>query len=142
MNCILPLSHMDLVNAPYFGILTTFMPDGMPQSCIVWYNWDSSSISFNTTKERQKGKNLIANPKISLIIVDPKNTSRWISIQGIVKIRSDAEFEHLDKLTKKYTGFSKFYGNIFPVDQQFHESRIKCTIIPKKIFLDAIHLEK
>ena len=142
MNCNIPLSHLDLVKEPYFGILTTLMPDGMPQSCIVWYDWDGFFISFNTTKERQKGKNMIANQQISLIIVDPKNSSRWISIHGTVKIDTAGALEHLDKLTKKYTRFSKFYGNIFPVDQQYLETRIKCTVLPKKIFLDAIHLEK
>lgn len=32
----------------------------------------------NTTLERQKGRNMLDNRKVSLLVVDPSNTSRFI----------------------------------------------------------------
>lgn len=139
MNVTIPSSHVDLIKKPNFGIFTTINVNGMPQSSLVWCDWDGTIVSINTTKERQKGKNMLTNPKVSLIIVDPEDSGRWISIQGNVEIETEGAIDHLDKLTKKYTKYNKFYGNIYPLEQQFRENRIICRIIPKKIFLDAIH---
>lgn len=139
MNVILPESHLDLLKEPYKGILTTFMPNGIPQSSIVWCDFDGTDIIVNTTRERQKGKNILLNPKVSLIIVDPKDTGRWISIQGKVEIDTQDVIPHLDKVTKKYTKHDQFYGNIYPFEQQFRETRIKCRIKPIKVIADAIH---
>lgn len=138
MNSI-PDSHINLLLDPNIGVLTTIMPSGMPQSSLVWCDWDGTYPIINTTKERQKGKNILNNPKVSLIVVDPKDSSRWISMQGECEIETEGAIEHLDKLTKKYTKYNKFYGNVYPFEQEFKETRIKCKIKLRKVFVDAIH---
>ena len=39
---------------------------------------DGGCALVNTTLERQKGRNLRGNQKVSLLVVDPGNTSRFI----------------------------------------------------------------
>ena len=138
MNKI-PDSHKELLQEPFFGVLTTLMPKGMPQSSIVWVDWDGTYPVINTTKERQKGKNLMTNSKCSLIIIDPKDSSRWISIQGDVIIETTGALDQLDKITQQYTKYDRYYGNIYPEEQRLKETRIKCMIKPEKVFIDAIH---
>jgi hypothetical protein len=41
------------------------MPDGQPQSSIVWCDYDGACVRVHTTSERQKGKNMQANPKVA-----------------------------------------------------------------------------
>lgn len=139
MSIQVPEDHLDLLKRPIHGVLTTMLPDGQPQSCIVWCGFDGECALVNTTKERQKGKNMIANPQVSLLIVDPENTSRYIQIQGGVEIVEEGAIGVLDEMTRRFTSHARFYGCVYPAEQEFRETRITCRIHPTKITLDAIH---
>ena len=139
MTITIPVSHLDLVCEPVHGVLTTMMPDGQPQASMVWVDYDGTHILINTTLERQKGKNMQANSKVTLLVVDPKNSSRWIEVRGtVVDIRQQGAVLHADHLTQRYTGKQHFYGDIYPVQQEQKETRVIVKIEPIKISLDAI----
>jgi PPOX class probable F420-dependent enzyme len=136
---IIPDSHRDLLDGAIHGVLSTMMPDGQPQSSVVWADYDGQYILINTTLERQKGRNMQRNPKVTLLIIDPKNGSRWIEIRGrVVEITEGSAEAHADKLTQLYTGKQHFYGDIYPVQQRERETRVIVKIEPVKISLDAI----
>ncbi len=135
----IPESHVDLLSRPLHGVLTTMMPDGQPQSSLVWCDYDGECVCVNTTLQRQKGKNLLANPKVSLLIVDPENTGRFLSIRGYAELVYDGAVEHLDKVTRKYTRHPCYYGYVYPVEQQQRETRVIVRIHARKITKDAIH---
>jgi PPOX class probable F420-dependent enzyme len=135
----IPDSHRDLLAQPIHGVLSTMMPDGQPQSSIVWTDYDGTYVLINTTRERQKGRNMCSNPKVALLVIDPKNVSRWIEIRGkVVGISQDCAEAHADKLTQLYTGKQRFYGDIYPVEQKQKETRVIVKIEPVKVALDAI----
>lgn len=135
----IPVSHLDLLTRAVPGVLTTMGGDGQPQSSLVWVDVESGCALVNTTLERQKGRNLVANPKISLLVVDPDNTARFIQIRGDAELITDGAVENLDGLTRKYTRHPRYYGFIYPADQQERETRVICRIHAKRITLDAIH---
>jgi len=135
----IPASHLDLLSRPICGVFTTIGSDGQPQSSLVWVDVDGECARVNTTLERQKGRNLVANPKVSLLIVDPDNTSRFIQIRGDVELVEDGAIEHLDALTRAYTRHPRYYGYIYPAAQQARERRVICRIHARRISLDAIH---
>jgi len=139
MSISIPASHMDLLTRPIHGVLTTMMPDGQPQSSLVWCDFDGECACVNTTRERQKGRNMAANPKVSLLIVDPQNTGRFMQIRGEVEIVEEGALEHLDHITRQYTSHPQYYGYIYPLEQRAKETRIICRIHAGKITLDAIH---
>ncbi len=139
MSLSIPPSHMDLLTRPVHGVLTTMMADGQPQSSLVWHDYDGKCARVNTTLERQKGRNLSVNPKATLLVVDPENTSRYIEIRGEMELVRAGALEHLDEITRKYTKHSCYYGYIYPVEQQAKETRIICRLHARKITLDAIH---
>ena len=119
------------------------MPDGQPQSSIVWADYDGTYVLINTTLERQKGRNMRANPKVALLVIDPKDVSRWIEVRGnVVEIRRAGAEAHADKLTQRYTGKQRFYGDIYLVEQRQKETRVIVTIEPIKVSLDAIFNER
>jgi len=135
----IPDTHRDLLTQPIQGVLSTMMPDGQPQSSIVWTDYDGTYILINTTLERQKGRNMCANPKVALLVIDPQNVSRWIEVRGnVAEICRDGAEAHADKLTQLYTGKQRFYGDIYPVEQKQKETRVIVKIEPLKISLDAI----
>jgi PPOX class probable F420-dependent enzyme len=134
-----PQSHRDLLERPLHAVLTTIMPDGQPQSSLVWCDYDGEHVLISTTRERQKSKNMMAKPKVTLLIVDPNNSSRYIEVRGeVIEMSEEGAITLADKLTHEYTGKSRFYGDIYPVEQQDKETRVVCKIRPKKILLDAI----
>ena len=135
----IPASHVDLLDRPICGVLTTMMADGQPQSSLVWVDHDGECARVNTTLQRQKGRNLVANPKVSLLVVDPDNTGRFIQVRGEAELVEGGALEQLDALTRKYTRHPRYYGFIYPVEQQARETRIICRIHARRITLDAIH---
>jgi PPOX class probable F420-dependent enzyme len=139
MNTSIPESHLDLLTRPIHGVLTTMMPDGQPQSSLVWCDYDGECVRVNTSRERQKGKNMQSNPKVSLLVVDPENTSRFLQIRGEAELVEAGALEHLDEITRQYTRYPQYYGYVFPLEKRERETRIICRIHAKKITLDAIH---
>ena len=80
------------------GVLTTIMPNGMPQSSIIWVDYDGEHILVNTTLERQKGRNMQTNPKVTILVIDPQDSSRWIEVRGQVsEITQDGAEKHADR---------------------------------------------
>ena len=135
----IPESHRDLLVEPIYGVLATMMPDGQPQSSIVWVDYDGCYVLLNTTLERQKGRNMRANPKVALLVIDPQDGSRWIEVRGrVVEMRKEGAEAHADQLTQRYTGKQRFYGDIYPVEQRQRETRVIVRIDPIKVSRDAI----
>lgn len=135
----IPASHVDLLTRPICGVLTTMGPDGRPESSLVWVDHDGTCACINTTLERRKGRNLQADPKASLLVVDPANTGRFIQIRGDIELVTDGALEHLDALTRRYTRHPRYYGSIYPRSQQALETRVIGRIHARRITLDAIH---
>jgi PPOX class probable F420-dependent enzyme len=135
----IPASHLDLLARPICGVLTTMLPDGQPQSSLMWVDFDGERARVNTTLERCRRRNLLANPRVSLLIVDPDDTGRFIQIRGDAELVTDRALEHLDKLTRQYTAHPCFYGHVHPAERRLCETRVICRIHARRISLDAIH---
>jgi PPOX class probable F420-dependent enzyme len=100
MSLPIPDSHLDLLTRAIHGVLTTMMADGQPHSSLVWRDYDGACARVNTTRQREKGRNMLANPKVCLLVVDPENTARYLEIRGDVELIEEGALEHLDQLTR------------------------------------------
>ena len=98
-----PGVHLDLLTGRSAACSRRSAPDGQPQSSLVWVDYDGECARVNTTLERQKGRNLLADPRVSLLVVDPDDTGRFIQIRGDVELVTEGAVEHLDALTRRYT---------------------------------------
>ncbi len=135
----IPASHIDLLERPVFGVLTTMEPSGQPQSSLVGVDQDGECAVVNTTRERRKGRNMAQNPRVSLLVIDPDDTGRYIQIRGEAELVETGAEEHADVLTRRYTAHPRYYGYIHPEEQRDRETRAICRIHPLRITLDAIH---
>ena len=137
----IPASHRDLLVTPVHGVLSTLMPDGQPQSSLVWVDYDGRHVLINTTLQRQKGRNMLADPRVTVLVVDPKNAGRWVEVRGrVVEMTTDGAEAHADCLTERYSRGRKqrFYGDVYPVSQKRRETRVIVRIEPLKVALDAV----
>lgn len=139
MAVTIPETHRDLLERPIHAVLSTMMPDGQPQSSLVWCDYDGEHVLVSTTLERQKGKNMAANPRVTVLVIDPANGSRYMEVRGeVVEMSQAGAVELADRLTQLYTGKLHFYGDIYPAAQQLKETRVVCRIRPVKVAVDAI----
>jgi PPOX class probable F420-dependent enzyme len=137
----IPESHQDLLLQPVNGVLTTMMPDGQPQMSIVWVDYDGRDVLINTSLERRKTKNMLANPKVNVLVVDPQNGVRFLEVRGeVVGVSEDGAIAHADKQARLYSHGAKqrFYGDIYPEEQQKKETRVIVRITPLKVTTNAV----
>jgi PPOX class probable F420-dependent enzyme len=135
----IPETHADLFRRAICGVLTTIGTDGRPESSLVWVDLEGGCPRVNTTVERRKGRNVQRDPRVSLLVVDPQDTGRFIQVRGMVELRTTGALVHLDALTRRYTGRPHYYGGIYPLDQAERETRVILRIHPRRVTLDAIH---
>ncbi|HSW41886.1 MAG TPA: PPOX class F420-dependent oxidoreductase [Patescibacteria group bacterium] len=139
VDVAVPDSHLDLLARPIVGVFTTMLPDGQPQSSLVWVDYDGTCARVSTTLERRKGRDILANPSVSLLVVDPDDTSRFVQIRGNAELLTEGAEAHLDELARRYTRHPAYYGFIYPIEQREHETRVTCRIHARRVTLDAIH---
>jgi PPOX class probable F420-dependent enzyme len=93
---------------PYVGEVTTLRGDGSPHSTVVWVDIDTDAVGFNTAVGRAKERHLRRDPRVSLIVVDPGNAYKWLSISGEAELTIDGADAQIDKLAKKYLGQDEY----------------------------------
>ncbi len=98
-----PDSHADLLQAP-LATLATVGHDGRPQMSTVWFLAEDGAVRFSLHSNRQKTKNLQANPAIGVHIQDQANPGRYLEIRGDVRIEPDDDYAFADRVGAKYGG--------------------------------------
>ena len=102
----IPVSYLELIDGPYTVVLSTVMPDGQPQTTPVWCNRKDDFIFINVMKGFRKEKNMRLNPRVSLLVYDPKNPLHNIEIRGLViAMTENGAVEHNNELARLYLGF-------------------------------------
>lgn len=98
-----PPSHTDLLERPLFAHVATVRPDGTPQTNPMWYEWDGERIRLTHTKTRQKFRNLVHEPRLSLSITDPDDPYRFLEVRGLVeRVEDDADASFYRSLQRRY----------------------------------------
>ena len=135
----IPESHRDLVNGPRVAALTTVMPDGQPQTTVVWCNYDGTHVLVNTMRGFRKEKNMRRNPKVTLLCFDPRQPLRSLEIRGtVVEMTEEGAMEHLNGLSELYTGKRPYFGECVPAELRATETPVLCRIMPTRVVvLDA-----
>ena len=95
-----------LAEGPNFAALTTLMPDGQPQTHVMWVGCDDEHLLINTEVHRRKFKNVEADPRVTVAIWDAENPYSFVEVRGrvIETITGDAALASINALSKKYTG--------------------------------------
>jgi PPOX class probable F420-dependent enzyme len=118
---------------PFVGVATTLRPDGSPHSTVVWVTADDGWIGFNTARGRAKDKNLQRDPRVSLVVVDPQDSYRWLAITGRAELTEEGADDEIDRLAKKYLG-----KDVYPWRKPT-ETRVRVKITPEKV--DSVGLD-
>jgi PPOX class probable F420-dependent enzyme len=81
------------------------MPDGSPQSVLVWVGRDGDLILVCTGEGSLKARNTRRDPRVALSIVDFHDPYMEAQIRGrIVERRPDPDLAIMDPVSRKYIG--------------------------------------
>ena len=125
MTSSIPDSHRDLLEAPV-ATLATVGPDDRPQLSAVWFLAENDVLRVSLNKNRQKTRNLQANPATNLFILDLANPLRYLEIRGDAEIEPDDTYSFAAKVGAKYG------ADLRQMDRP-GESRVVVTIRPTRI---------
>jgi PPOX class probable F420-dependent enzyme len=100
--------------------VATLMPDGAPHSVPVWIGLEGERIVFFTQTTSRKARNLEADPRVAVSIVDRENPYHMAQVRGRVVETLDGEeaLVVIDRLAQRYTGqdFPMRSGRVFLVE--------------------------
>jgi PPOX class probable F420-dependent enzyme len=97
-----------LAENPFVGVLTTLRSDGSPHSTVVWVDVEDGVVSFNTEEGRAKVRHVDDDPRVSLLVLDPSDPYKWVSITGTTDVTTEGAREQIDTLAKKYLGKDEY----------------------------------
>ena len=129
-ECFLESKAIQLFEGKNLVFIATLMKDGSPQLSPVWANYEDDHILINTAEGRIKHKNILHDPRIAVSVVSNSNPLDMTTIRGtVVEIIPDYEYEHINRLTKKYLNQDNY-----PFRKP-GEKRIILKIKPERVFV-------
>jgi PPOX class probable F420-dependent enzyme len=93
-----------IADNPFYAVVTTLRHDGSPLSTVVWVDEEDGQVVFNTARGRAKEGHLSRDGRASVLVLDPGNAYRWVSVSGPVELSEQGADEVIDALSRKYTG--------------------------------------
>ncbi len=132
MSVSVPEAYRDLLDGPVFVTLVTIMPSGQPQATPVWCSYDGTRVWVNTTRGRQKDRNMQRDGRVTILAIDPKNPYRRMEIRGKVdEITEEGALDHINQLSKVYRGWEDYYLKMPQLRGK--ETRVIYKIKPTKV---------
>lgn len=89
-----------------FAALTTLLPDGQPQTQVMWVDADDDHLLINTEVGRQKFRNVQRDPRVTVTIIDADSPYHYAEVRGRVTatVVGEEARSHLDEVSRRYTG--------------------------------------
>ena len=89
---------------------TSLMPDGQPQTQMMWVGDDGEHLLINTEVHRQKFKNVERDPRVTVTVFNADNAYQYVEARGRVveTVGGDEARSHIDALAKKYMGVDDY----------------------------------
>lgn len=89
--------------------LATVRPDGRPHVAPVWFDLDGHALVFSTGERSVKGRNLIADPRLSICVDDERPPFAFVLVQGKAELSRDpvALREWAGRIGARYMGIDK-----------------------------------
>jgi PPOX class probable F420-dependent enzyme len=97
---------VELARGQNFAALTSLLPNGHPQTQVMWVDADDQRLLINTEVHRQKFRNVERDPRVTVMIWDKEDPYRFVEVRGEVveKVKGPEARKHIEELSQKYRG--------------------------------------
>ena len=126
MSAEIPESHRDLLGAP-FATLATVDRRGRPQLSQVVFLAEDGVVRISLNSSRAKTRNLMSDPAVGVLIVDPASPFRYLELSGDAEVTPDDDKAFAARAGAKY-------GQDFTEHDQPGERRVVVTIRPRRVY--------
>lgn len=125
----IPTDYLDILQSTALAHVATIGAGGEPRVSPVWFSWDGTHLLFSMSKEKQRYRNILREPRVAVSIVDPRNPYRSLEIRGRVKeVREDLDGTFANSLSRKYLKRERNADEIRP-----GEERVIIVIEPERV---------
>ncbi|MGE5691380.1 MAG: PPOX class F420-dependent oxidoreductase [Pseudomonadota bacterium] len=118
----LPDDVRAVVDGRNFAHVATVLPSGAPHSVPVWILREGDRLCFFTQPGSRKARNLAADPRVAISLIDLGHPYRTAQLRGrVVETREGEEaLRTIDRISEKYTGgpFPMRSGVVFVVEPE------------------------
>lgn len=128
--------HLALLDRPLVACFAATRAKGPPHLSAVWVMHDDTHLYVNTARGRVKDRLVRRRPDVSLMVVDPEDTSHWISVEGRVDEIIDEDDPKRGHLaTDSIDALSEMYVGVRPYRYRAskEEVRVRLRIQPTHI---------
>lgn len=96
----------ELAQSANFGTITTLLRDGSPATHVMWVDCDDDHMILNTETGRMKYRNVLRDPRVSVVVWDADDPIAYVEVRGKVvqTVAGQEARDHIDKLSMKYDG--------------------------------------
>lgn len=108
MSVPLQPEDLDLLHERQIASVATLNPDGSVHLTPVWVDTDGQAVLFNTAEGRVKHRNIVRDPRVSVLVVDKADDHRWLSVRGTAELVHEGADDDIDRLAKKYLGVESY----------------------------------
>jgi len=125
----LPDLARKLLDARAHVVVATLMPDGSPQTSVLWATYDGNDLLLSTIVGRAKERNWRRDPRVSVLIFDPADEDRYVEVRGTVTMTRDGGPELIERLSQLY------YGERFTGDDGTDHVRVVVRVHPEHVVI-------
>ena len=135
---MIPESHRDLLSGRAHGVLTTLMPDGQPQSSLLW--WTTTVSARARTPRGSVRRDATWPPTPESACWSSTQTTPIATSSSGERSTSSRMAPLSTSITSRAATHSTLTSNgyVYPAEQASRETRIICRIHDDKVTLDAI----
>lgn len=113
------------------AVIATIGKTGVPQLTPNWYRFAEGRLTFSTTKERAKYRNLARDKRLTVCIYAEPMAQDYAVLSGEVEIRDDPSiWPETEAIVQRYAGS----GAVDEMMERLRaENRVIVSMVPKKV---------
>ncbi len=127
MSVDLPEYAKKLLDSAAHVTVATLMPDGSPQTSILWATYDGNDLLLSTVVGRAKERNWRRDPRTSVLIYDPGDPNQFVEVRGTVSMTPDGGPELINRLSLIY------YDEPYTGDEGTDNVRVVVRVTPTRV---------
>lgn len=108
MSDQIPEAALAFLDNAQFATLATIEPTGQPQQSVVWVTRDGNDVLFSTVVGRRKHRNLVRDPRCSVLMYAKDNPYSYLEVRGEATMTEEGARDLIDALAKKYLGRDRY----------------------------------